>query len=129
MNNPSCYDVITVPAKVILFVLFLVPVVSIRSICQALPSDQDQIALHSRMAQDYLRQQRPDLAIPELQKVVALAPDNVDARGNLGVLFFFRGEYKDAIPQLRTAIQLQADLWKVQALLGLAEGKLGEHNS
>ena len=56
-----------------------------------------------------------------MQKLVALDPNNVEARGNLGVLLFFRGDYKDAVPELQAAVKLKPDLWKVQALLGLAE--------
>jgi tetratricopeptide (TPR) repeat protein len=77
------------------------------------------------MAQQYLREKKPQLAIPELQQLAVLDPDNLDGRANLGVLLFFRGDYKDAIPHLRKALELQPDLWKVQALLGLAE----EHSS
>ncbi len=59
-----------------------------------------------------------------MEKVVALDPQNVDARGNLGVLLFFRGDYKEAAPQLRAAVGLKPDLWKIQALLGLDEARL-----
>jgi tetratricopeptide (TPR) repeat protein len=97
--------------------------------CQAPPATQDQIKLHARMAQEYLREQRPDLAIPELQKLIAIDPDNVDARGNLGVLLFFRGDYEKAAPELRAAVKLKPDLWKIQALLGMAEGRLGDNNA
>jgi cytochrome c-type biogenesis protein CcmH/NrfG len=113
------------PAKTVLSTLFLLPAVSILSMCQVPQSKQDEIGLHARKAQQYLLEKRPELAIPELQKVTALDPGNVDARANLGVLLFFRGDYKEAIPQLRTAIQVQPDLWKIQALLGIAE----EHTS
>ena len=78
------------------------------------------------MAQPYLAERRPDLAIPELKAVVALDPNNLDARANLGVLLFFRGEYADALPQLRTALKIQPDLWKIQALLGMSEMRLGQ---
>ena len=115
------YDLIGMPAKSILLTLFLLPASPILSLCQAPPSNQDQIDLHSRMAQQYLQERRPDLAIPELQKLVALDPGNVDARANLGVLLFFRGDYEGAIPQLRAALTLQPGLSKNQALLGLAE--------
>ena len=104
-----------------LLALVLLPFVSITSNCQSSPSKQEQIELFERLTQQYLRQQRPDLAIPELQKLVALDPNNVEARGNLGVLLFFRGDYKDAVPELQAAVKLKPDLWKVQALLGLAE--------
>jgi tetratricopeptide (TPR) repeat protein len=78
------------------------------------------------LAQPYLAERRPDLAIPELKAVVALDPNNLDARANLGVLLFFRGEYADALPQLRTALKIQPDLWKIQALLGMSEMRLGQ---
>jgi len=115
-------------AKAALLALLLLPVFSIPSVGQTSTS-QDQINLHARMAQQYLREQRPNLAIPELQKVVELDPGNVDARANLGVLLFFRGDYEGAVPQLRAAIQLQPDLWKIRALLGLAEGRLKDDSA
>jgi cytochrome c-type biogenesis protein CcmH/NrfG len=108
-------------AKAALFAVILLSAVSIPALCQAVPSQQEQVGLHERLAQQYLKQQRPDLAIPELQKLIELDPGNVEARGNLGVLLFFRGDYKGAVPQLREAVRLQPNLWKVQALLGMAE--------
>jgi len=92
----------------------------------ATASRQAQIKQHSQLAQQYLGERRPDLAIPELKAVVALDPENQDARANLGVLLFFRGEYADAAPQLRSALKLQPDLWKIQALLGMSELRLGQ---
>jgi tetratricopeptide (TPR) repeat protein len=112
-------------AKAVSLTLLLLPFVSIPSPCQGSSSNQDQINSHARMAQQYLRDQKPELAIPELQKLAALDPDNVDGRANLGVLLFFRGDYTGAVPHLRKAIELQPDLWKVHALLGIAE----EHTS
>ena len=90
------------------------------------PSRQAQIKQHSQLAQQYLSEQRPDLAIPELKAVVALDPKNLDARANLGVLLFFREQYADAAPQFRAALKLQPDLWKIQALLGMSELRLGQ---
>ncbi len=113
----------------VLLILLLLLVVSSRSVCQTSPGSQEQIDQHAHMAQEYLQRQRPEMAIPELQQLVALDPGNVDARGNLGVLLFFRGDYGEAVPQLRAAIRLKPELWKVQALLGLAEGKLGDSSS
>lgn len=89
-------------------------------------SRQHQLNEHTRLAQQYLKERRPDLAIPELQAVVALDPKDVDARGNLGVLLFFRGDYAGAAPQLRAAVKMQPGLWKLQALLGMAERRMGD---
>ena len=90
---------------------------------------QSQNESHSRQAQAFLKQNRPDLAIPEFRAIVALDPNNVDARGNLGVLLFFQGAYADAIPQLRAALKLAPTLWKIQALLGMAEARTGNSKS
>jgi cytochrome c-type biogenesis protein CcmH/NrfG len=106
--------------------LLLVPCVALPAPIQSAPSKKQRAEQHIRVAQQYLRQQRPDLAIPELQKAVALEPQNVDARGNLGVLLFFRGDYAGAVPELRVAVKLRPGLWKQQGLLVLAEEHTGE---
>lgn len=80
-----------------------------------------ELAAHMQKAQSYLQQKRPDLAIPELQAAVQLAPDNVEIESNLGVLLFFAGKPADAIPHLRFAVEKQPDLAKIQGILGIAE--------
>lgn len=123
------YDVIVMFVKAVLFSLLLLPAASLSSFCQATLSKQDQINQHAQLAQQYLRQNRPDLAIPELQALLVLDSENIDAQANLGVLLFFRGDYAGAAPHLRAAVKTQPDLWKIQALLGLAEGRLGDINA
>src|SRR5207244_11151896 len=82
-----------------------------------------------RQSQELLKEHRPDLAIPEFRAIVRLDPNNVDARGNLGVLLFFQGDYPAAIPQLRAALRLRPTLWRMQALLGMAERRTGSSKS
>jgi tetratricopeptide (TPR) repeat protein len=94
---------------------------------QSTSSGQQQIESHARQAQEFLRENRPDLAIPEFRAIVALDHDNVDALGNLGVLLFFQNDYAGAIPPLREALQLRPALWKIQALLGMAEKRTGDY--
>jgi len=36
---------------------------------------------------------------------MALDPTNIDARGNLGVLLYFKGDYAHAIPELQAALR------------------------
>ena len=93
---------------------------------QSEPSLQQQIESHNRQAAEFLRENRPDLAVPELRAIVTLDPNNVDAHGNLGVILFFQGAYADAIPQLRAALKLQPTLSKTEALLGIAEKRTGD---
>jgi Tfp pilus assembly protein PilF len=95
-------------------------------LCQSASGTHSQAEEHLREAHRLLSENKPDAAIPELRAVVALDPTNIDARGNLGVLLFFRANYADAIPQLREALRLKPDLWKIQALLGMGERRTGD---
>jgi tetratricopeptide (TPR) repeat protein len=67
---------------------------------------------------------------PELARqyaaIVAAEPNNVEARGNLGVVLYFQGQYAKAAVELRQALKLRPNLWKIQALLGLAEKRIGQ---
>jgi len=90
---------------------------------QAANDQQSQIEEHSRKAQEYLREKQPRLAIPELQALTALDPDNVEAQGDLGVLLFFQGSPTEAIPHFRAALERQPGLAKIQGLLGMAESR------
>jgi Flp pilus assembly protein TadD len=93
---------------------------------QSAPTKQRQIESHSRQAQEFLRQGKPELAMGEFRAILALDPNNVDAHGNLGVTYFFQSDYAKAAPQLRSAVKLRPDLWKIQALLGISEKRLGQ---
>jgi tetratricopeptide (TPR) repeat protein len=87
---------------------------------------QQEIEKHGRQAAEYLKESKLDLAAAEFKAILAIDPKNVDARGNLGVVQFFRGNYMDAIPELRAAAHAQPRLWKIQALLGMAEKRTGD---
>jgi Tfp pilus assembly protein PilF len=117
--------------KAVLLTLLLLFWSSVPSPGQSAPGPQapggpDEAQQHWLLAERYIAEQKPELAIPELEKVVALDPKNVDAQANLGVLLFFHGDFKAAVPQLQAAVSRQPGLWKIQALLGLAEGRLQE---
>lgn len=88
-----------------------------------------ELESHWQMAQQYQRENRTDLAIGEYKAMVALDPNNLNARANLGVLLFFQGDYVSAAPNLRAALQLQHDLWKIEALLGICDRKIGNKRS
>jgi len=109
--------------KPIAFVLLL-SALSLSGLGQAVPAASDPMQQHLRNAQQFMHQQRPDLAIPEFEAALALDPANLDAQANLGVLLYFKGDLATAAPHLRVAVKAQPDLWKIQALLGLAEYRL-----
>jgi tetratricopeptide (TPR) repeat protein len=99
------------------FCLFVLPSFS---------QSKQQIESHSRLAQEFLKNNKPDRAVQEFAAIVELDPDNIDARGNLGVLLYFQGDYAKAAPQLRAALKLRPGLSKIQALLGMCEKRLGQ---
>jgi tetratricopeptide (TPR) repeat protein len=84
---------------------------------------------HLSLAQQYLQQHRPDLAVPELEAAVAIDPANLDTQANLGVLYYFGHQYAKAVPHLKTAVAGKPDLWKIEALLGLAELRLNQQDA
>jgi len=108
------------------FICFLLLLSATSCFSQSAPSHRQQVEEHTLKAQEYMRENKPDLAVPEFKAIVDLEPNNADARGNLGVLLSFQGAYAEAIPQLRAALKLQPTLWKIQALLGMAEKRTGD---
>jgi cytochrome c-type biogenesis protein CcmH/NrfG len=106
--------------------LFLV---SVGSYCQAAADKQQEIQTHVRQAQAYLNDKKPDLAIAEYNAVLASDPNNLDARANVGVVYFFKGDYGKATHELRSALKLQPGIPKLQALLGMSEKRAGENKS
>jgi tetratricopeptide (TPR) repeat protein len=87
---------------------------------------QHKVGALEQQAQKYLQEQKPQLAIPVLREIISLDPKNLNAQGNFGVLLFFQGNYAEAIPHMRAALQLQPDLWRIEALLGIAEKRTGD---
>jgi tetratricopeptide (TPR) repeat protein len=89
---------------------------------QAVVSPQE----HARRANEFLKANQPAKAIPEFEALVAAQPDNLDAQANLGVLLYFQARNSDALLHLRKAIQINPNLPRIQALLGLCEYRLGQ---
>ena len=88
------------------------------------PTSQ-RVRAHQQKADEYLREKRPDLAIPEFAAVVAAEPQNLDAQANLGVLLFFAGKPDEAEPHLRAALAIDPSLAKLRMLLGTSEHREG----
>jgi tetratricopeptide (TPR) repeat protein len=95
--------------------------------CQTPGGKQQQIETNLLQAEQALHDKRPDLAIAAFKSILAIDPNNVDARGNLGVLEYFQGQYTSAVPDLRAALAINPDLWKLQALLGMGEKRTGDN--
>ena len=96
---------------------------------QNAPVQSGPLQQHLQLAQQYLQQKRPDLAIPELEAAVGIDPANVEIQANLGVLYYFANDYAKAIPHLQAAVKAKLELWKIQALLGLGEARVGQKDA
>ncbi len=81
--------------------------------------------LIAAQAQQFLAAKRPDLAIGEFKAILAMDPSDIAARGDLGTLLYFRGDYREAAGKLRAVVKQQPSLWKTVMLLGMCEKRLG----
>lgn len=89
-------------------------------------STAQQIEAHSRQAQEFLSKGETEPAVREYEAILKLDPNNVDARGNMGVALYFEGDYAKAVPQLRAVLKQRPNLWKIQVLLGMSERRTGQ---
>jgi tetratricopeptide (TPR) repeat protein len=120
------YHVAAMWGRRFLFLLLAVQVLAASAAQVPVTSAPQSAEEHLDLAKRYLAENRADQAIAELRKAVALNPENVEVRGNLGVLLYFHGDYAAAVPELRAAVKAQSDLWKIRSLLGMAEDRTGE---
>lgn len=111
---------------VVRIVLALIPALSLAAAAQVGPGQEQTIEALDQQVQTYLHEQKPDLAIPVLRQILSLDSKNLNANANLGVLLFFQNSYSEALPPMRTALQLKPDLWRIQALVGIAEKRTGD---
>jgi len=77
-------------------------------------------------AQAALRGKNATEAHRMFEAVLKLDPSNVEAQANLGVMAFFRGDCAKAEPYFRGAIEGDAALTKMRALLAVCEMKMGQ---
>ncbi len=87
---------------------------------------QTEIQNHAKLAQQDLQANNTADAIKEFEKILELDPKNLDALANLGAVEFFGGDFADATEHLRAALNIQPDVVKIRALLGMSEKRLGE---
>jgi tetratricopeptide (TPR) repeat protein len=88
-----------------------------------------QVQQHLQQAQAALKANQPEVAGRELQAVLLLDPNNIEARTNLGVLSFFRGDCQVASQHFQAALKLQPSLTKAEALLGICEKRMGKSSA
>lgn len=84
--------------------------------------------LRAQLQQHLQRNQVKD-AIADLRRILDVVPTDGDARANLGVMLYFDHQFQASLPELRMALAERKKLWKLQALLGLAELHTGDEAS
>jgi|SRR5579875_717016 len=87
---------------------------------------QESVRQRMEMAQRLLAAGKVEAAAREFQEILALDPDNLDARVDLGVLAYFHHDCGLAAPNLRQALSQQPSLFKARALLALCEKQQGD---
>jgi Tfp pilus assembly protein PilF len=89
-------------------------------------STQDVLSVHLQKAQRAARAGNFAEAEVEFRTILELDPRNTDARANLGVMLFFQSRWSEAAGQFRKALEERPSVWKVQALLGMCDRRLGQ---
>jgi tetratricopeptide (TPR) repeat protein len=81
---------------------------------------------HLALAKVYLEAGPVTLAIPELQKVLKVRPNNAEAHSGLGVALTARGEPDEAIAHFQRALEIKPDYAEAYDHLGAALAHRGE---
>jgi len=115
----------TCGGTLVLFVALLATILPLLT-AQTQTSHAAEIHEHLRKAAEYLKANDRDSAAREFDAVLALDPKNADAHANLGVIAFFKGDYRNASQHLRNALAIDSSLVKSQALLGICQSRLGD---
>jgi tetratricopeptide (TPR) repeat protein len=84
-----------------------------------------EIQVHAHEALEALKSGNSSAADRAFRAILALDPNNADARGNLGTIHFLQADWLGAAEQFRQVLKFQPNLWKAQALLGICEKRLG----
>jgi Tfp pilus assembly protein PilF len=113
-------------ANPIVLILGLAPLCAPNLRCQTAEPNRQEIRLHIERAQKAMQAGRFAEAGEEFRTIVSMDPGNLDARGNLGVVLFFQSRWSEAAGQFRRVLQERPQIWKVQALLGMCDRRLGQ---
>ncbi len=97
-----------------------------RSNGQKIPS-REQLMRDAEQAEADLHNGKLDQAILEYQRILAVDPNNVGAQANIGVAYYMKESFKQAVQHFGVALSHQPDLWNISALLGMSEKALGQN--
>ncbi|HEX4164967.1 MAG TPA: tetratricopeptide repeat protein [Bryobacteraceae bacterium] len=84
------------------------------------------IATHFRAGQEAASNQQFDRAIAEFTTVLKLDPTLVQARANLGLMYYSKHEYNEAVTEFRKVVRAAPDLLPGELFLGLSYVNVGK---
>jgi len=87
-----------------------------------------QVSRSYAIASDYVRQNRLDIAIPMLEKILSDTPNDLMCRNLLGIALLNSGRKEEAVEQFRKALQADPDFRAALKNLAVAEMALGSRN-
>ena len=109
--------------RVVLCALLLLPLSAITSAGQVAkpdrPSKQQQARQHIQASQQYLQQQRQILPSRSCKRRSLWNQTTWTHAGTWVCYFFSVEDYAGAVPELRVAVKLKPDLWKLRDFWGL----------
>jgi tetratricopeptide (TPR) repeat protein len=81
--------------------------------------------LHAQRAQAAIASNQPNIASVELEALIRLEPNDVNARASLGMVLFTQGHFDRAAINFKAALARSPSLWNAKAFLGMCEIRLG----
>lgn len=87
---------------------------------------RNQIQTHNERAQAALAANELDTAVNEFRAILQLDPRNAEVYGNLGMIAYRRGNYREAKDAFSMALRIKPQLTDAKAFLGLSELATGE---
>ena len=98
------------------------------AITEALRLDPEQPLTRTALARLYQGIGRPNEAIEELRRVLALQPGSDDAHRLLGDLLLSQGQTEDGLAEMKKAIDLRPDYGENHRILGRSYYQLGRYS-
>jgi tetratricopeptide (TPR) repeat protein len=86
---------------------------------------QDTLVSHFRKGQAAAAEQHYEQAIAEFREVLKLDANSIEARSNLGLMYYLLGQYETAILELSKVTQRSSGILPAQLFLGISYLRIG----
>ena len=79
-------------------------------------------------AERAFREERLEAAAVGYLKLAELSPDTAEVHAKLGLIHYLQGQFQDAVPSFRRALDLKPGIPNVDALLAMSLAGIGKHS-